>query len=205
VPFRTCSKALVCPFSPKIPYSGGVSKGVCLAWVKRRPASAKQACSSSVFLVNSCRLPVPSSGATTIDRGCLAPDGFKMRLTFWAVFLILSTLRSCFHNAFFVRFHASDCAVISCAIHVSRLESSFFSRRNCLWAPEICSSIICCEYSPTCSTVGNPAFLARVRKIDNPTFPPFSHFKRFFQNKILLIAAVILGHHWIFPHLSFRH
>jgi len=189
----------------KVSNKGEVSRGVCLTWVNCLPASTKQACSSSVFLECSCHLPMHSSGATTMDKGWFAPIGFRIRQTFWADFLMHSMLQSCFHKDFFGWFHALDWVAISCAIHVSHRVSSFFSHQNCLCAWEICSSRVCCVYSPGCGTVGRPALLACIHNIDRPTFPPFSHFKRLFQNRILLMAAVILGHHWMLLHLSFWH
>ncbi len=49
VPLRTCPNALVKPHSPKMSSKGEVRRGVCLARVKRRPASTRQACSNLFF------------------------------------------------------------------------------------------------------------------------------------------------------------
>jgi len=170
---RTCSNALVWPYSPKISSECGVRRGVCHAWVKRWPASAKQACSNSIFLECSFHSPVLSSGATTMDKGWFTPVGFKICQTFWAVFLIRSVLQSCFHKDSFGLFHASNCTAISCTIHVSWCVSSCFNHQNCLCVQEMCSSRVCCVYSPGCGTVGRPAFLACVHNIDRPTLLPF--------------------------------
>jgi len=183
---------------------GEVRRGVCHAWVKHQPAPLGRP------------VPIQSFGSTpgvclctrlvqppwTMVGWCLL--GLKYTKHFGPFFYLLCVMEL-FPQGFWGQFNASDWAAMSCVIQVSCQVSSFFSCRNCMCAHEICSSRVCCVYSPSCGTVGRPAFLACVCNIGRPTLPPHSLFKRLFQNIILLMATVILGHHWTCPHLSFWH
>ncbi len=98
VPSKTWSNSCwLMPTSPKISQIGDWKHGVWFAWVNLLPASAKQAVSKSCFVVQSHRV-LPVTGSLTTARGLCVVSFSSAILTWWAVSLARSWLRTCFHS-----------------------------------------------------------------------------------------------------------
>jgi len=205
--WRTCLNTGVYMLdSVKIYTNSGERKGVWLACVNCRLASAKHISSKSAFDFEAwCLEGLSWVGPQTWLSPCWCPPFLIACAICHALFLVFSVVWIFFQIAFLDFFVAIAWAATRSASHLSHHPLLFFSLLYFLYPVQMWADTWSSDKS---KFVGMwlmlPFFTIRTRYFVL-MYPPLILFQTPFQYKILAIAWVSWGHHSTFPTVSFLH